>query len=479
MYLISPLLAKIKQHIIAVTAFIIATLFLSCKKFVTIDAPVNTLTTGDVFTSDASATSSVVSIYSNMVNGPGFGFSNGIASIYCGVAGDELIPFQKNMIVNSEFWNNQLSVDNSYVAIFWSQPYSFIYRTNACLEGIQSSKYLTDPVKKQLIGECMFLRAFFYFYLVNLFGDVPLITTTKWQDVSLFERTNSTKVYEQIINDLIEAKKLLADDFSFSYGERVRATKWSATALLARVYLYIQNWQQAEHESNELISEQALFSLKTDHDEVFLMNSEEAIFQLEKNNSVTPFNALHEQNRIYPFAALNRNPSFYVTPELLNSFESGDLRMEKWINTTKYQGITYYFPYKYKHGLGKSGEPVTEYYMVFRLAEQYLIRAEARARQGNLTDALTDLNVLRVRSLLPELPVDLTQQETFNAIMHERRNELFVEWGHRWLDLKRWDIIDSVLSSIKGNNWQSTDKLFPIPRTEIQKDPNLMQNPGY
>ena len=115
--------------------------------------------------------------------------------------------------------------------------------------------------------------------------------------------------------------------------------------------------------------------------------------------------------------------------------------------------------------------------MVMRLAEQYLIRAEARAQQGNISGGLSDLNVIRNRANLIDIS-GVSQNELLKDIIQEKRIELFTEWGHRWLDLKRTNNTDAILSPIKPN-WNSEDKLYPIPLRELDSNPNLNQNSGY
>ena len=115
---------------------------------------------------------------------------------------------------------------------------------------------------------------------------------------------------------------------------------------------------------------------------------------------------------------------------------------------------------------------------MLRLAEQYLIRAEAEAEKGQLANAINDINVIRNRAWLGSLPGNLGQTQVLAAIAQENRIEFFAEWGHRWFDLKRTGQANSVLAPIKPF-WESTAQLFPIPYTEIQADPNLIQNPGY
>ena len=110
----------------------------------------------------------------------------------------------------------------------------------------------------QLTGEAKFMRAFCYFYLVNAFGDVPLITSTNYLVNETMPRAPAMEVYRQIIADLKGAKDLLANDYSYSNGEKVRPNKWVAIALLARAYLYTGDWVNAEAEATSVISNTGL-----------------------------------------------------------------------------------------------------------------------------------------------------------------------------------------------------------------------------
>ncbi|MBC7851372.1 MAG: RagB/SusD family nutrient uptake outer membrane protein, partial [Chitinophagaceae bacterium] len=110
-------------------------------------------------------------------------------------------------------------------------------------------------------------------------------------------------------------------------------------------------------------------------------------------------------------------------------------------------------------------------------AEQYLIRAEARAKLNDLTGAISDLNTIRNRAGLANT-IAVSQQNILNAIAEERRTELFGEWGHRWFDLKRTGKINEVMNALKAN-WKATDALWPIPIDQLKANPALVQNPGY
>jgi hypothetical protein len=146
-------------------------------------------------------------------------------------------------------------------------------------------------------------------------------------------------------------------------------------------------------------------------------------------------------------------------------------------------GVTYYYPFKYK--IDSLGAPVSEYEMVLRLGEQYLIRAEAEANgTGGTGAAISDLNVIRNRAGLPNYSGASDPTSVSNAIYHERQVELFTEWGHRWLDLKRTGMVDTVMGTggacaAKGGTWNTNWQWYPISLYELQHDPNLQQNSGY
>lgn len=443
---------------------------LGCKKFVQVDPPQTQLTSAAVFTDDASATSSLRGIYSEMMRTSGFA-SGGINSITCltALSSDELFNYSltPDMI---QFYDNALSATNTLVKTsLWEEGYKYIYYANATLEGLSRSSSVSASLKNQLTGEAKFIRAFCHFYLVQLFGDIPLVLSTDYRVNQILPRTSVNLVMNQIVADLKKAEELLATDYSFSGGEKVCPNKWAATALLARCYLYREDWAAAESEATAVINQNTDFSLEHDLNRVFLKNSSEAIWQLMP---VQPNKNTNEGNAFI----LTGQPSIYsLRPALLDSFESGDLRKSSWVNSVTIGSKTYYYPFKYKV---KNAAALTEYSMVLRLAEQYLIRAEARARQGNILGAQQDLDAIRTRAGLGNTTAT-DQASLLRAIQHERLTELFTEWGHRWMDLKRTGEVSPVLQHVKTTSIQLQDLLYPIPKSEINNDPSLVQNPGY
>ena len=457
-----------------------------CKKLVSIPEPLNSITTAEVFSNDAQANSAMAGVYAYLNQQYGLSFADGSVTLYCGMSADEVINFAgPNNTNDYQFYDNNLVSNNSVVATsFWQQPYYSIYQTNAIISGLNNSGGIDDSTKNELLGEAYFIRAFSNFYLANMFGNVPLVLTINYNKTSSLSRTDTATIYNQIINDLKQAQLLLRSDYSYilADGERIIPNKWAATALLARVYLYQQDWAGAYAQSNSIINDNQDYSLVSNLANVFNANSSEAIWQLKQNTNAANGNATAEGLLFVPSFSFF-SPKYYLSRSLINGFEPNDLRFATWIDSTNYRGTIYYYPYKYTIGPRQKaygGTAPTQYYMILRLAEQYLIRAESEAhgQGGGVNNAISDINAIRNRSGLSNTLAS-TQSEIESAIIQERRVELFCEWGHRWMDLKRWGNATTVLTVNKNINIDAHDLLYPIPQNEIINDPNLQQNPGY
>ena len=442
--------------------------FSSCKKFVDIPPPINQIVSPLPFNDDATATSTVLGIYEGMMNNMNQ-FSNNCTTLYAGMSADELYYYSPSL--RDEFINNQITQasHNNLTNYFWEPAYKYIYSANLCIENLNNAGSLSPQVKNSLIGECKFVRAFCYFYLTNLFGDVPLITSSDYRTNAIKPRSLQANVYAQIISDLKDAQALLS--FEYPTEGRVRPNKYAIEAFLARVYLYNKDWPDAELLSSNVINS-GMYQLEPDLNKVFLKESVEAIWQLMP---VNPGFNTYEGNAILPATDADQ-PKYLLTNTLLNAFEVGDQRKISWVAKRVFASQIIYYPFKYK--VYGNSALLTEYYTVLRLAEQYLIRAEARVNQNNFAGAQDDINIIRNRAGLPNT-VAKTKGEIVAAIEQERRIELFSEWGHRWFDLKRTNRADAVLGALKPTTWQSTDVLWPIPQSQINLNSNLVQNPGY
>ncbi len=436
----------------------------SCNKDLDTGTPKTQLVSATVFANDATVAEAMSNVYYQ------FALSNtSNTSLYPGYSADEFINYSTAQ-TKVQMYANAITPDNSDLKFYWAGMYNYIYQANAVLDGLNSSTTVSSTVKQQLTGEAKFTRALIYFELVNLYGGVPLLLTSKYQDNAVAPRNTVSEVYAQIVSDLKDAQSLLsanylAADASSVTTERLRPNKAAATALLARVQLYLSDWAGAEASATTIISNSA-YSLVTDLNSAFLKGSQESILSLSDG----PTNNTAEGAVYIP--GTNSLP-FYVglSSQLMAAFEPSDKRKTSWVGTTVSGTTTAYYPNKYKV---RSSTTVTEYVIVLRLPEQYLIRAEARA--------IADINVVRARAGLPALVLTLTQVQVLAAIEQERRIEFFSEWGFRWFDLKRTGRVDAVMTAyapIKGGTWNTNWQLYPIPLADLNTNVNLTQNPGY
>ncbi|MBC9932008.1 RagB/SusD family nutrient uptake outer membrane protein [Chitinophaga qingshengii] len=454
--------------------------FTSCKKLVEIGPPTTQVGLDQAFASDATATSAVLGIY-NMSATRDLLFP---LSELPGLSANEL---QNNVSspAYDEFKTNSLTVTNTVLPSLWSYSYATVAQANAMMEGITRSNGLSAPVKNQLLGETKVWRAFIYGYLVNIFGEVPLPVKDDPLGNATLPRSATAQVWSQMIGDLTEAQSLLADVYPSPL--RIRINRQTANALLARAYLYQKDWAKAETAANAVINS-GLYSLNKDLNTTFSNTSNEVIWQLSTLNGLSTYTTNRDANGGSYAAAAGTIPAVTLTDTLYNTLEPGDKRKTSWVSATDIGGRNYKVITKYKQRVLAAGSTTgTEFNVMLRLAEQYLIRAEARAQQGNLSGAVSDVDSIRSKAGLPLLDKNITQPALLLAIEKEKAAELFGEWGHRWFDLKRTPAVsgggktraDEVIGGMRPATWTSTDVLYPIPDAQRVSNPALTQNPGY
>jgi hypothetical protein len=441
----------------------------SCKKLIEIPAnPPSFITEQQQFADSATAITAVAGVYAYNVNN-GFAYSDAALTYSTGLSGGELSYTQTND--NQQFYSYNLTPLNSIIINLWAYPYQSIYQVNAVLNGVTNNSGLSASFQKQITGEMEVVRALYYFNLVNLFDGVPLVTTTNYSENERIPRATADAIYARVKTDLANARKKLTA--AYPSAGRARPNLYTAIALLAKVNLYQGNWQNAYNGADSVIKSGIYSVTTTPVNGAFLRGSNEAIWQLPANQGY--YGVADAQHFVpnYPGA----NPNYLLTPPLLNAFEAGDQRRQNWVGTTTINGNTLYYPYKYKN-VSASTTP-TEDQMVLRLAEMYLIRAEAAAHLNNLPQALADVNIIRTRAgLMGSTANPVSQAAVLNAVMHERRVELFCEWGNRWFDLKRTGTAAAVLGAEK-TGFTPNAALYPIPQAQILLDNLLKQNPGY
>ena len=440
---------------------------MGCTDFVEVGPPKNTLVSKTVFEDPATVESALANLYLSMREGGVVSGNFGLTT-RMGIYTDELdyFGFDPELL---EFHQNRILPQNADILTWWSQAYQVIYSANAIIEGLEDSTSLVNTDSNRYMGQALFVRAYMHSVLVSLFGDVPYITTTDYTQNNKVSRLPQEEVYDAIITDLLDAIDFL-ETTEVENEERVVPDHYVAQALLARMYLYTYQWELAESVATVLIDG---FDLEDDLNRVFLKESTETIWQLKPGNS--PVNTYEAAQMI-----INAVPgqTYSLSEGLMGAFENGDARKVAWTDSISdaENTVTLSFAHKYKAWITETQS--LEYSIRFRLAEQHLIRAEARAHSGNTIGAQQDLNAVRNRAGLPNT-MAVGANALLEAIVRERRVELFTEQGHRFFDLKRLGLAKGVLGDLKPN-WDPSDVLLPIPEAELESNPNLLpQNEGY
>lgn len=380
--------------------------------------------------------------------------------IFSDLAADNLVhPPNATAVSYSEVDNNAILPENESVDGIWSSIYDAINVANNVIAKIPDIGDMSVEEKNRALGELYFLRALNHFNLMNYFGAIPVKTSpTIGVNGINVAREDIGSVYNQIITDLQFASQYLPVSSSI----KIRASKQTANALLARVFLYKKDFANAIVYASEVINS-GNYSLLGNYADVFLdEETAESIFEVD-------FTAL-DRNRIaeYNFP-LTMNGRREVAPalSLVSGYSQNDARLNASI---AFSGTE---PYAIKYDDLSTG---SDNFIVIRLAEMYLIRAEATAMQnGDPLQIRNDLNTIRVRSGLPVVnSSDIAV--LLSGIESERQLEFSFE-GHRWFDLVRTGRAMALIPTVSNIN----KTLFPIPLSELlsNTNPGMTQNPGY
>lgn len=454
----------------------------ACEKMVAIDPPINELKSEIAFSSDKLATNVLSGMYTRLAESP---TQTIYLPVYNSLFADDLIYSGLNEgYIDAN--NNSYTIFSSLQANIFSDWYSTIYRANSIIEGLQKYQGTSDAVKKQFTAESKFFRAYSYFNLVNTFGEVPLVLTTDVSISALQPKETVPNIYKQIIADLTAAKADLLLDYSASSNaantsnKRLGVNHYAATALLARTYLFTGDNEAAEKNASEVIAATHLYSLipsATMATGVWVKDNLESIWQMTPPVATTN-QYTNEAASFLP--ASGSVAQFDIRKTFRDLFASTDLRRQNWMSNSGLGATAKVLPFKYKYSTNALAVAagVAESQTVLRLAEQYLIRAEARARIGvDLSGARADMNVIRARANATE-STTTTQSELIDEILLEHRKEFFCEQGYRWYNLKRTGQADVILPALKPA-YRPAAKLLPLPFSATDANPNLEQNPDY
>lgn len=419
--------------------------------------PQNSISAEEAFNTKDDIDKGILGAYASFQSLSYYGRTFGIFS---DLAADNLShPLNATATEYAEVDNNSILPENGSVDGIWSIAYDGINVANNVIDKVPTIEDMTEEERNEALAELYFIRALNHFNLLNYFGGVPIkVAPTVGVNNLDAPRNTEEEVYSQIINDLIFAVEYLP-----ASGTKIRASNAAAKALLAKVYLYKREYPLAITMASEVISDGG-YTLPANYRDVFEDDeSDESIFEIS-------FSEL-ERNRIaeYNFpTSLNGRREVEPSQDLLDAYEANDERFE---GSIAFEGDKAY-AIKYDDlSLG------TGNFIVLRLADMYLIRAEAEASlpAPTISSVQADINEIRVRANLQP-----TSESSINQLLRiiedERRIEFAFE-GQRWFDLVRTERAITVLPNVNSTN----QMLFPIPTDEIQTNnsPGMIQNPGY
>jgi starch-binding outer membrane protein, SusD/RagB family len=394
------------------------------------------------------------------------------ASVIAGDCTADMLIHRGTFTQYRELGNKNITTANGSAAYLWSSIYNAVYIANFLLERLPDVPGVKTATRDRVIAVSRFLRGYSYFIALYTFGGVPEVLSTSIEINSKIPRASEAEIRNLIIDDYNAALGVLTTEpTNAGY-----ASDFAVRAALAKYFLYIKDWPQAESFSSQVISSNK-YALEPSYASV--VNKDfptESIFEMGYSISDDPGTDSNIGLNNLFVGRREVIPSNQIILAL-SSNESGDRFASIKFDPENLKGTDNGWAVA-KYG---TKDEDNNNVMVMRLAEMYLIRAEARARQAKITGvngAIADVNVLRTRANAPTITT-ANQSQMIQLIEDERRYELAFE-GHRWYDLVRTGRASQVMP-LFNSNWKNAYDKWPIPQREIQNNPALAdsQNPGY
>lgn len=390
------------------------------------------------------------------------------------IAGDataDMLSHNGTFTQYRELGNKQITSANASVTALWGSIYNTIYIANFILERLPGLPGVTASIRNRVLATAHFLRGYAYFVALSTYGGVPLVTVTSVDANRNIPRATETQIRDFILEDFQSAMGNLPDNPNPAF-----AGEYAVRAALAKYYLYLGDWANAEQYASQVINS-GFYTLEPDFADIVLQDfTDEAIFEMGYTLTDDPGTS----------ANIGLNNLFLGRRELiptnqlvlaLASVESGDRFSTIVFNATLLNGNDNGWSVA-KYG---TADEDNNNVVAIRLAEIFLIRAEARAHQNKISgtnSAQEDINKLRERANAP-LVGSVAQNQMLALVEEERKFELAFE-GHRWYDLVRTGRAKAVMTAFT-TNWRDAYERWPIPQREILNNPSLSgnQNPGY
>lgn len=395
------------------------------------------------------------------------------------IAGDctaDMLIFRGTFSQYRELCNKTITSANSSVSSLWASIYNTIYIANFIIEKLPTVPGVKSVDRDRVLATAHFLRGYSYFIALYTYGGVPKVIGTSIEANRNIARSSRTEILDFILEDFTEASgKLPTETANAGF-----ASAYALDAALAKYHLYNENWSAAEEYATLVISS-GKFILEPKYQTLVTDDfTDEAIFEMGYTLTDDPgtdgnigLNYLFVGRR----EIIPANDLVASLDSLNISSNSRDRFFSIKFNSANLKGNDNGWSVD-KYG---TADQNNNNVVVFRLAEMYLIRAEARAHQNIVTgpnSAQEDINKLRSRAKAA-LVGSVNQGQMLSIIEEERRYELAFE-GHRWYDLVRTGRAKEVMSAF-SSDWKDAYELWPIPQRELLNNPALAgnQNPGY
>lgn len=439
--------------------------FTSCEKFLDRE-PISQITKDNYFNSETNASAAVTGMYRTMLSSFGYGQSMIIVPEFSArhvshaSAYPEYEQFALHTVQNTNPWTNNI----------WQSAYSTINAANNIIVNVPEMEegLISEASRNRFVGEAKFIRALEYFFLVRAFGNIPLeLTSTEEGDDFATPLSTTEETYAQIVEDLTEAMSLLVADAETDVAvQKGRASHLAAKALLAKVYLYqaafTDDYSQAAELAKEVIDEPTL-ALVQDYASIWSAeNTAESIFELQFEAQAT--------NPLAASANDNASMLFYVKGTApYELFEEADKRRDV---TLKLGSENRYFMGKFPNFA-----PATQNLPVIRVAEIYLIHAEAQARVDNAVSPASYASLEKVQEragVVKPMETYTSLAMYIQSIQEEKQRELLFE-GETWFDFCRTGLALDKFETLDNENYF----IYPIPESQRALNPTWDQNEGY
>ena len=483
-----------KQLIYALGISLLLPVMSSCSDFLE-ENPYGTVTPDTFYKTEQDAIMAGTSCYKQMSDPTNF-WAPGLDAVG-NIQSDDIFPFLgwTGMLPTYQYDENYETVKGC-----WNAAYKGISRCNTCIDNVAPME-ISDKIKNEVLGQARFIRAYWYFRLVRLYGGVPLVVNEYTSLENLYpERASVESVYKQILEDLAFAAENLPTQWPSTEAGRV--TKGTAMSYMSLVYLNLKNWKEAEKWAVEVmkLEEEGVYELLADYSTIHLEeneNNKESILELQYS---TEFSTNWRPVYLGPRGVnLARHAAYgwiQCSESIVNEFEPGDKRfgatffqdgekltigLEEVVYSAEMALAYGPTPHDVKKGNVFSGDArqIGINTIVMRYAEVILFRAEALNELGRTNEAIPLLKRIRDRAGL-ETKTAYSQDEMRKAIRHERRVEFAFEDVRGW-DLIRWGIQEETLGKLPNSKWQKGKcELWPLPIFVLDENPNINENnPGW